>query len=62
VNDANPTQDRRARPETLSAVEADFAKRLGWTPNRANQIWETNPGYKARAKDFSQITTGAMRS
>src|SRR5689334_4527501 len=27
----------------IAKVEDDFARTLGWTPNRASRIWETDP-------------------
>jgi hypothetical protein len=39
----------------VSQVEDAFAKKYGWTPDRASRIWERNPAYKALTPQFKAL-------
>jgi hypothetical protein len=42
----------------ISAVEEHFARKYGWTPDRASRVWERNPAYAGRQGAFGQIPVG----
>ena len=42
----------------VSQVEADFAKRYGWTPDPTSRFWERNPAYQAHQAEFGNVPVG----
>jgi hypothetical protein len=40
----------------ISRVEEAFAKKYGWTPDRASRVWERNPAYAARQAEFANLS------
>jgi hypothetical protein len=53
---------RKAISARISRVEEAFAKRYGWTPDRASRVWGKNPACQARQTYVARHSSPDPRS